>query len=93
MIRVPQHTADLVLGWSPNEHLGAALTVRFNDEEEDPSGIVDDWWRIDLSATYAVTSNVELYGRIENLLDEEYQQILDYGTPGVSASVGVRWRM
>ena len=68
------------------------MTARYNDEEQDPSGVVDDWWRIDLSATYAATENIELYGRIENLLDEEYQQVLGYGTPGLSASVGVRWR-
>ncbi len=92
LIRVPKHTGDLVIGWSPNDRLGAALTARYNDEEQDPSGVVGDWWRIDLSATYTATENLELYGRIENLFDEEYQQVLGYGTPGLSASVGVRWR-
>jgi vitamin B12 transporter len=37
-----------------------------------------------------VSAAVEIYGRIENLFDENYQQISGFGTPGLSAYAGVR---
>lgn len=43
-----------------------------------------------LAASYQVLDNVELFGRIENLLDEDYQEISGYGTPELSAFAGVR---
>jgi vitamin B12 transporter len=64
--------------------------VRYNGEEQDPNGMVDSWTRVDLSARYALTDQFELYGRIENLLDEQYQQVLGYGTPGISGTIGAR---
>jgi vitamin B12 transporter len=53
---------------------------------------VDSWTRVDLSARYALNDRVEFYARIENLLDEHYQQILGYGTPGLSGTLGARLR-
>jgi vitamin B12 transporter len=44
----------------------------------------------DLRASYPVTKNIELYGRIENLFDEHYETIFRYGTPGRAAYAGVR---
>ena len=35
-------------------------------------------------------SSSELYLRIENLLDEEYQQVFGYGTPERSGFIGLR---
>jgi len=33
---------------------------------------------------------VEVFGRIENLLDKDYQEVLGYSSPGIGAFVGVR---
>jgi vitamin B12 transporter len=66
--------------------------VRYNGEELDGGGTIDDWTRVDLNAAYEFSDNVEIYGRIENVLDTEYQQVLGYGTPGRSGSIGVRLR-
>ena len=53
---------------------------------------MDDWTRVDINARYALSDRLTLFGRLENLFDAHYQQILGYGTPGLSGSVGVRWR-
>ena len=66
------------------------LLIRYNGEEQDSSGVVGSWTRVDLSGRYQVSDKVELYARVENLLDEHYQQILGYGTPGLSGSIGAR---
>jgi vitamin B12 transporter len=45
---------------------------------------------VDLRASYPVTKAVSLYGRIENLFNEQYETIFQYGTPRRAAYAGVR---
>jgi vitamin B12 transporter len=45
---------------------------------------------VDLATTYQLNDNVELYGRIENLFDEDYQEVLGFATRGATAYVGLR---
>ena len=45
---------------------------------------------VDLRAAYQLRENLELYGRLENAFDEEYETIARYGTPGRGFFVGVR---
>ena len=90
-IKTPRHSGNAALTYR-GDQLSCALSVRYNGEEaEGPFGAdVDAWTRVDLSAAYAVNDTIELYGRIENLLDADYQQVSGYGTPGLSAYGGVR---
>jgi len=52
----------------------------------------DGFVAANLSGSYALTEQVTLTGRIENLMDEGYQQVFGYGEPGRSAYVGLRLR-
>jgi vitamin B12 transporter len=45
---------------------------------------------VDLRAAFVFRDNLELYGRLENALDEEYETIARYGTPGRALFFGVR---
>lgn len=90
LVRVPEHTGDLSFSIDPDGPLSGTVSLRYNGKERDANGIVDSWTRVDLSARYALSESVEIYGRIENLFDENYQQILGYGTPGTSGYLGVR---
>lgn len=45
---------------------------------------------VDLRAAFPVTRNIELYGRIENLFNEQYETTFRYGTPRRAAYAGVR---
>ncbi|HLT78543.1 MAG TPA: TonB-dependent receptor [Ferrovibrio sp.] len=45
---------------------------------------------VNLGAAYKVTDAVEIYGRIENLLDKEYEEVYTYETLGRAGYVGVR---
>ncbi|MFT6011595.1 MAG: vitamin B12 transporter [Candidatus Azotimanducaceae bacterium] len=90
--RLPQKTADMSLAWRPVEKLMTNIVVIYNDEEIDSRGTVDSWTRVDLSASYQVQNNIELFARIENLLDEDYQQIFGYGTPELSGYVGASYQ-
>ena len=93
LIRVPEHSGDLALGFEPSGPFSGTVLLRFNGREPDRGNIeLDDWVRVDVNARYRVSNNFELFGRIENLFDAHYQQILGYGTPGLSGSLGLRWR-
>ena len=48
---------------------------------------------VDLRAAWSLTERLEVYGRIENLFDERYETVFQYGSPGRGAWVGVRVRL
>jgi vitamin B12 transporter len=52
--------------------------------------IVDGYTVVDLRAAFALRDDLELYGRLENAFDEEYETIARYGTPGRGVFGGVR---
>jgi vitamin B12 transporter len=97
--RIPEHSGDVTIGFDPDGPFSGNLLLRYNGEEQDdtnfdgvPDTSVDSWTRIDLNGSYDFNDTVELFARIENLLDEDYQQVLGYGTPDRSGYVGVRLR-
>ena len=45
---------------------------------------------VNIRAEMPVSDRFSLYGRVDNLLDEQYQTVAGYGTPGVAAYAGVR---
>jgi vitamin B12 transporter len=90
--RVPANLATLDITTRPMERLTVGGAVTYNDSETDGANIVDDWVRVDLRSAYQLNDEVEFYGRVENLFDEQYQDIRGYGTPGISGYVGVRFR-
>ena len=90
LVRVPENSGDLSFAVNPDGRLSALLSLRYNDKEQDPNGVVDSWLRVDLAGEFQLSQSVELYARIENLLDEDYQQVLGYGTPGLSGYLGAR---
>ncbi len=93
LIRHPKHLATMSLNWQATQQLSAGLDLTYTGSQLDTGNRrIDDWKRVDVKLAYAVTEAVEIYGRVENLFDEQYQQVTGYGTPGVSAYLGVRGR-
>jgi vitamin B12 transporter len=45
---------------------------------------------VTVAAAYRVQPNVEVFGRVENALDEDYEEISGFNTPGVAAYAGLR---
>ena len=92
LVRVPANLASLNITTRPLEKLTVGGSVTYNDDETDNNGLVADWIRVDLRSAYQLTDEVELFGRVENLFDEQYQDILGFGTPGLSGFIGIRVR-
>ena len=90
LLRVPEHSGDITLSVNSNGPFSGAALLRYSGKQEDSTGQIDDWMRLDLNGSYAVNERFEIYGRLENVLDANYQQVLGYGTPGLSGSLGLR---
>jgi vitamin B12 transporter len=92
LVRVPANLASLHVTTYPMDDLSIGGSVTYNDRESEPFGASDneDWIRVDLRSAYQLNETVELFGRVENLFDEQYQDLNGYGTPGLSGFLGVR---
>ena len=47
----------------------------------------------DLRASFGIGDNLELFGRVENVFDTDYQTVAGYGTAGRSVFGGIRAKM
>ena len=54
--------------------------------------VVKDYTLVDLRAAYPINETLEVFGRVENAFDKDYQTILNYGAPGRGAFMGLRAR-
>lgn len=43
-----------------------------------------------IAGSYRIGDSIELFGRVENLLDATYQEVISYAPPGLSAFGGIR---
>ena len=79
--------------WAFGLSTGATVTM-IGDSFDNASNTrwLDGYVLTDLRASLPITERVEVYGRVENLFDERYQTIFQYGTPGRAAYGGVRVR-
>jgi len=68
----------------------AVLDVSRTFDNASNTVVVDGYTVVDLRAAYALRDDFEVFGRIENAFDEEYETIARYGTPGRGVFVGVR---
>jgi vitamin B12 transporter len=97
LLRRPKSNLALNADAKTGFGLSVGGTLRLAGDSIDRSAIgtrvqLDGYALADLRAAYSITERVELYGRVENLFDQEYQTVLGYGTPGRAAFGGIRVR-
>ncbi len=98
-IRRPEHVASLNANYSfmankGNINLGIDYTGDQNDSDfgtfPATAVILDDYVLVSLTSEYALNRSFSLFGRIENLLDEDYRDVFGFDTPGIAAYAGIR---
>ncbi len=89
----PEHLGNLGLSWSPlADRLVLGLNVRLSRDAQDVDGSsLDDYELVDINASFLIARGLELYGRVENVLDEDYEEIPTYNTSGAAAYAGLRY--
>jgi vitamin B12 transporter len=48
---------------------------------------------VNIGAYFDVSERLELYGRVQNLFDEEYEEVISYNTMGRAAFAGFRYSL
>jgi vitamin B12 transporter len=101
--RRPKNIASANVTWAPHQWpFTATVTVRYNGRQNDYAFNSDfnrllvslkSYTLVNLNATYDVTRNVQIFGRVENLLDKNYQEVFGFATPGRAAYGGVRLKI
>jgi vitamin B12 transporter len=89
----PERLANLGLRWrllGETLVLGAAWRLSQDARDIDGSAL-DDYQLLELNASYQLAPGLQLYGRLENALDEDYQEVPTYNTSGAAGYAGVRY--
>lgn len=98
-IRRPDHLGSAVLNWSdPKGKTSVNLAVRYTGEAIDTNFAtftndpLEAYTLVNLNARYQLSEGLNVFGRIENLLDEEYEPIFSFVAPGINAVFGFEAR-
>ena len=100
-VRRPRHQGGVEIAYSFAGGKGQVdLHLTHTGEQQDtffapfpaPASRVtlSDFNLLGLTSSFRVTDNVTLFGRMENMLDETYEEVLGFRAPGFSAFAGVR---
>lgn len=96
LARRPRHALSAALDWiTPLAGLKLGADARLvSDSFDDAGGFtrLDGYPLLTLRASLPLGDRFEVYGRVENVTDQDYQQAAGYGTYGRSAYAGVRAR-
>lgn len=96
--RVPRHALTLFANARPAEKWTVSANLKYVSNSTDldfatwPATTVKlkDYVLVNAKVAYQLTDTTEVYVRGENLLNQKYQTVLNYGTPGISAFAGIK---
>ena len=102
-VRRPRHIASLNLGWQAAHNLHLNTNIQFTGEQTDvyfppfpePSQVValSNHTLVNINLNYSATEKFEMYLKLENALNENYEEVFGYQTLGFGASLGLRYSM
>jgi len=97
LLRRPTHKASVDLIWNFLDKRGelAANVLYVGDRRDlDPVGFgtatADDYVTLNLTGRFKINDSLTVYGRVDNVTDENYEDVLGFGTAGASAYGGIR---
>ena len=99
LLRRARNKAKVGVSYSPVEKGEVGVEVLLNGKRVDndfstaPATRADlgGYALINLVAKYGIVKDIELFGRVENMFDKSYQDVLGYGTAGATVFGGVKY--
>jgi len=90
-VLVPLSPAIRIRGVAVSLHASAESRARYRDKDASGyGGVTDDYVVVDLLGSYRYSDGMELFARVVNLFDENYQVTYGTNTLGRSVYVGAR---
>lgn len=101
LLRRPEHKIALLINSDLTEKVNINFEIIYTGEREDKNFssypvervVLADYTLINIAAHYDLLEFLRIYGRIDNLLDKQYEEIYGYGTPGFSVYGGINLRV
>ena len=99
LIRRPQQKGggDIFTHWgsvdlsASVDYVGDSLDYLFPAPTYQPVPItLSSYWLVGLAASWQADEHFKFFGRVSNLLDQSYEQVYGYGTPGISFYAGTK---
>jgi len=93
LARRPKETSNAQLSYDWTFGLSTAVAVQHAGRSFDNASnttVLDSYTLVDFRASYALSKSLEVYGRIENAFDENYETSNNYGSLGRTFVGGVR---
>lgn len=102
-VRRPNHIGSFnTTVFSADKRFSTTLSVRYNGRQDDvaftdPSYApvrvsLQEYVLVNLNGEYRLNDRFSIFGRVENLFDEHYEEVFSYATPGRGAYGGVKAR-
>ena len=93
LLRRAQHKFNADFNFMPFEKTNLNVDCSYVGHRVDSGGrLLKSYFKTDLKLSYDVNPHYNVYLKVENLLDKHYEELTNYGTPGISAYAGVKAR-
>lgn len=93
LLRVPRHALAVGFDLKPMDKVEANVIVKYVADTLDGNPALEDYWLVNAKVAYEFSPGLKAYVRAENLLDEKYQTVSGYGTPGLSVYGGIQFAL
>ena len=88
--RIPLHKGSMGISVYPVDNLTFNTNVIYTSQRDDTAETLGEYTLVNVATSYQINDRFEIFGRVNNLFDEDYEEIAGYGTAGVSVYAGVK---
>ena len=93
-IRRARNIGSLNLLWRARDNLTINANAQHNGKQTDIGDVtLNAFTLVNVNANLSATDNLDIYLRLDNLFDEDYQEVFGYQTLGFGASFGLRYSL
>ena len=100
-LRRPEHLGSLNVAWQPTASLMVNANIQYNGRQSDvyfppwPNPMetvsMDDYTLVNVHANYRINQKLNIFIRLDNLTDENYEDVFGYQTLGFGFGFGARY--
>lgn len=98
-IRIPEHTIQASVGYQFTDKTYASLSYQYNGDRTDTNFdpvtfapvpvLLENYGILDFYMSHQLTKNVSVYGAMNNITNEDYQEVFGFSTRGRNARIGI----
>lgn len=98
LLKRPKHVINFQYQLKLNKKWDAAFTARYISKRYDVGGygkadvVLDDYTLLNTHISYQYSKRLQIFGDVQNILNQQFQEINGYSTMGRNLQIGLIWR-